>query len=169
MHTQDNTKREDLLRLFCFSTPKNRWKSLWIPWVVKTRNRLHLIYRLFGRSLLEIQRAASALSTIIWVFTKKLRQRFRKPGLSKGFFSRGRQSKGVVAHFSSYCCKYLFTFKLNVMLRWTIIFLIVAIIAAIFGFGGIASGAASIAKILFFIFLVLFVLSLIFGRRTTDV
>ncbi len=67
------------------------------------------------------------------------------------------------------CCKYLFTFKSNVMLRWTVIFLIVAIIAAIFGFGGIAAGAASIAKILFFIFLVLFILSLIFGRRTTDV
>ena len=49
------------------------------------------------------------------------------------------------------------------MLRWTIIFLVIAIIAAIFGFGGIAAGAASIAKILFYIFLVLFVLSLIAG------
>ncbi len=49
------------------------------------------------------------------------------------------------------------------MLRWTVIFLVVAIVAAIFGFGRIASGAASIAKILFFIFLVLFVLSLIAG------
>ena len=47
------------------------------------------------------------------------------------------------------------------MLRWTVIFLIVAIIAAIFGFGGIAAGAAGIAKILFFIFLVLFIVSLI--------
>jgi uncharacterized membrane protein YtjA (UPF0391 family) len=55
--------------------------------------------------------------------------------------------------------------KLKVMLRWTIIFLVVAIIAAIFGFGGIAAGAAGIAKILFFIFLILFVLSLIAGRR----
>jgi uncharacterized membrane protein YtjA (UPF0391 family) len=51
------------------------------------------------------------------------------------------------------------------MLRWTVIFLVVAIIAAIFGFGGIAAGATSIAKVLFFIFLVLFVISLIFGRR----
>jgi uncharacterized membrane protein YtjA (UPF0391 family) len=34
------------------------------------------------------------------------------------------------------------------MLRWTVIFLIVAIIAAIFGFGGIAAGAAGIAKFL---------------------
>lgn len=53
--------------------------------------------------------------------------------------------------------------KIKLMLRWTIIFLVIAIIAAIFGFGGIAAGAASIAKILFFIFLVLFVLSLIAG------
>ncbi len=49
------------------------------------------------------------------------------------------------------------------MLRWTIIFLVVAIIAAIFGFGGIAAGAASIAKILFYIFVGLFVISLIMG------
>jgi uncharacterized membrane protein YtjA (UPF0391 family) len=54
--------------------------------------------------------------------------------------------------------------KPTTMLRWTIIFLVVAIIAAIFGFGGIAAGAASIAKILFYIFLVLFVISLIAGR-----
>ena len=54
--------------------------------------------------------------------------------------------------------------KIKLMLRWTIIFLVVAIIAAIFGFGGIAAGAAGIAKVLFFIFLVLFVLSLIAGR-----
>lgn len=58
----------------------------------------------------------------------------------------------------------LFTQKPTTMLRWTIIFLVVAIIAAIFGFGGIAAGAAGIAKILFYIFLVLFVISLIAGR-----
>ena len=55
--------------------------------------------------------------------------------------------------------------KLEIMLRWTVTFVILAIIAAIFGFGGIAAGAASIAKILFFIFLILFVISLISGRR----
>ena len=54
--------------------------------------------------------------------------------------------------------------KLITMLRWTVIFLIVAIIAAVFGFGGIAAGAAGIAKILFFVFIVLFILSLIRGR-----
>jgi uncharacterized membrane protein YtjA (UPF0391 family) len=51
------------------------------------------------------------------------------------------------------------------MLRYALIFLIVAIIAAALGFGGIAGTAGSIAKILFYIFLVLFVLALIFGRR----
>lgn len=53
--------------------------------------------------------------------------------------------------------------QFSIMLKWTVIFLIVALIAAIFGFGGIAAGAASIAKILFFIFLVLFIISLIAG------
>jgi uncharacterized membrane protein YtjA (UPF0391 family) len=59
------------------------------------------------------------------------------------------------------------------MLRWAVIFLIIAIIAAILGFGFIAGTAAWIAKVLFVVFLVLFVLSLIFrggmpgGRRTT--
>jgi uncharacterized membrane protein YtjA (UPF0391 family) len=50
------------------------------------------------------------------------------------------------------------------MLRWAILFLIVALIAAIFGFGGIAADAAWFAKILFFIFLILFVISLVMGR-----
>lgn len=49
------------------------------------------------------------------------------------------------------------------MLRWSVIFFIIAIIAAIFGFGGIAEGAASIAKIFFFIFLALFVITILFG------
>lgn len=47
------------------------------------------------------------------------------------------------------------------MLRYAVIFFIIAIIAAVFGFGGIAAGAVEIARILFFIFLVLFVVSLI--------
>ena len=51
--------------------------------------------------------------------------------------------------------------KFEIMLRWSIAFLIVAIVAAIFGFTDIAAGAASIAKILFLIFIVLFVLALI--------
>jgi len=50
-----------------------------------------------------------------------------------------------------------------IMLRWTIIFIVIAIVAAILGFGGVAGAAAGIAKIIFFIFLVLFILSLLRG------
>lgn len=57
----------------------------------------------------------------------------------------------------------IYSLKFFSMLRWTVIFLVVAIIAAIFGFGGIAAGAASIAKILFFIFIILFLISIIAG------
>lgn len=55
--------------------------------------------------------------------------------------------------------------KCKPMLRYAIIFLIVAIVAAIFGFGGIAGTAAGIAKILFYIFVVLFIISLVTGKR----
>ena len=55
------------------------------------------------------------------------------------------------------------------MLRWAILFLVVAIVAALFGFGGVAGFSVEAAKILFFVFIVLFVVSLILGgRRTTD-
>lgn len=56
------------------------------------------------------------------------------------------------------------------MLRYSLIFLVVAIVAAVFGFGGISSMATGIAKILFFVFLIGFVISLIMGlgsRRTS--
>jgi uncharacterized membrane protein YtjA (UPF0391 family) len=59
--------------------------------------------------------------------------------------------------------------KEETMLRYAVIFLIVAIIAAILGFGGIAIISVEIAKILFFVFLVLFVITLVghlfYGRR----
>jgi uncharacterized membrane protein YtjA (UPF0391 family) len=50
------------------------------------------------------------------------------------------------------------------MLRWAIIFLVVAIVAAILGFGGIAGAATDIARILALIFIVLFAVSLVLGR-----
>jgi uncharacterized membrane protein YtjA (UPF0391 family) len=53
------------------------------------------------------------------------------------------------------------------MLRWALIFLVIAIVAAILGFGGLAGDLAWIAKILLFVFLILFVISLIMGRRAT--
>jgi len=49
------------------------------------------------------------------------------------------------------------------MLRWTLIFLLIALAAAAFGFGGIAVASAGIARILFYIFLILFVASLLSG------
>jgi len=49
------------------------------------------------------------------------------------------------------------------MLRWSVIFLVVALVAALFGFGGIAAAATDIARVLFIIFLVLFVISLVMG------
>ena len=49
------------------------------------------------------------------------------------------------------------------MLRYAVIFLVIALIAAVFGFGGIAAGATEIAKILFYVFLLIFVVSLIIG------
>jgi uncharacterized membrane protein YtjA (UPF0391 family) len=47
------------------------------------------------------------------------------------------------------------------MLRWALIFLVVALIAGALGFGGLAGASMGIAQILFFVFLVLFVVSLI--------
>ncbi|MGH8518758.1 MAG: DUF1328 domain-containing protein, partial [Panacagrimonas sp.] len=49
------------------------------------------------------------------------------------------------------------------MLRWAVIFLIIALVAALFGFTDIASASAGIAKILFGIFLLIFVLALVLG------
>jgi uncharacterized membrane protein YtjA (UPF0391 family) len=55
------------------------------------------------------------------------------------------------------------------MLRWAVIFLVVALVAALLGFGGIAGAAANIAVFLFWAFViiaaVLFLLGL-FGART---
>jgi uncharacterized membrane protein YtjA (UPF0391 family) len=50
------------------------------------------------------------------------------------------------------------------MLRWAVVFLVIAIIAAIFGFGGIAGDAMWIARVLAVLFVIMFVISLILGR-----
>lgn len=56
------------------------------------------------------------------------------------------------------------------MLRWALIFFVVALLAALFGFGGIAGAASGIAKLLFFGFLIVaaiaLVMSLASGGRT---
>jgi len=50
------------------------------------------------------------------------------------------------------------------MLRYAVIFAILALLAGILGFGGLAGSFAMIAKVLLFVFLALFVVSLILGR-----
>ena len=47
------------------------------------------------------------------------------------------------------------------MLKWSIIFLILAMIAAFFGFTGIAGAAVGIAKFLFFVFVTMWFIALI--------
>ena len=49
------------------------------------------------------------------------------------------------------------------MLRWALIFAVVALIAAALGFGGIAGAAAGIAKFMFFAFLVVAAIMLVVG------
>jgi uncharacterized membrane protein YtjA (UPF0391 family) len=49
----------------------------------------------------------------------------------------------------------------DIMLRYAIIFLVIALVAGVLGFGGIAGASVGIAKILFVIFLILFVVSAI--------
>ena len=55
------------------------------------------------------------------------------------------------------------------MLRFALVFAILALIAGVFGFYGLEGQLAWFAKILLFVFLVLFIVSLIFGRRTTPI
>lgn len=47
------------------------------------------------------------------------------------------------------------------MLRWALIFLVVALLAGVLGFTSIAGAAIGIAKLLFYVFLVLFLVSLV--------
>ncbi len=49
------------------------------------------------------------------------------------------------------------------MLRWAVIFLVVAIIAAIMGFGNIAGAATGIAMTLFWLFLAITVIYFVIG------
>jgi uncharacterized membrane protein YtjA (UPF0391 family) len=51
------------------------------------------------------------------------------------------------------------------MIRWAILFLLIALIAGAFGFGLVAGIAWDAAKLLCIVFLVLFVVSFVFGSR----
>jgi uncharacterized membrane protein YtjA (UPF0391 family) len=51
------------------------------------------------------------------------------------------------------------------MLRWALLFLIVALVSALFGFTDLAGTSIVAAKIVFFVALVLLVVSLVLGSR----
>jgi uncharacterized membrane protein YtjA (UPF0391 family) len=50
------------------------------------------------------------------------------------------------------------------MLRWALLFLVIALVAAVLGFTTVAGTAYSAAQIVFFVFIILFVVSLVMGR-----
>jgi uncharacterized membrane protein YtjA (UPF0391 family) len=52
---------------------------------------------------------------------------------------------------------------INIMLRWALLFAIIAIVAGLLGFTGIAAGAAVLAKTIFYIFLGLVVVFIVLG------
>jgi uncharacterized membrane protein YtjA (UPF0391 family) len=52
------------------------------------------------------------------------------------------------------------------MLRWALVFLVIALIAGALGLFGAEYIASQIAWVLFVVFLILFVVSLLFGRTT---
>lgn len=54
------------------------------------------------------------------------------------------------------------------MLRWALLFLIIALIAGIFGFWGLEGLSMWIAKVLFVVFLILFIVSLVMGVGRHD-
>jgi uncharacterized membrane protein YtjA (UPF0391 family) len=51
------------------------------------------------------------------------------------------------------------------MLRWALIFLIIALVAGALGFFALEGTAMWIAKVLFIVFLIIFIISLVTGRR----
>jgi uncharacterized membrane protein YtjA (UPF0391 family) len=53
------------------------------------------------------------------------------------------------------------------MLRWSLLFLAIALFAALLGFTTVAGTAYLAARILFFVFLVLFVVALLLGGSRT--
>jgi len=52
------------------------------------------------------------------------------------------------------------------MLRWALVFAVLALFAGVFGFGNLAGDFSYIARILLFVFIVLLVVSLVLGGRS---
>lgn len=55
------------------------------------------------------------------------------------------------------------------MLRWALLFLVIAVIAAVLGFGQLEGAAMYAAKIVFVVFLIMFIASAILGRRAPPI
>jgi uncharacterized membrane protein YtjA (UPF0391 family) len=55
------------------------------------------------------------------------------------------------------------------MLKWALIFFVIAIIAGALGFTNVAAGAATIAKVLFGLFLVICIIFLVLGLMAGEV
>jgi uncharacterized membrane protein YtjA (UPF0391 family) len=51
-------------------------------------------------------------------------------------------------------------YKVLIMLRYSLIFLVLSLVCGALGFTGVAAAAAGISKVLFWFFLVLFIISL---------
>lgn len=103
---------------------------------------------------------------------RKVRPRVR--GHRPGNSCPAGQVESARSFFASFFAKSTWIPQLNaapgselevIVLKWAVIFFVIAIIAAILGFGGIAAGAAEIAKILFFVFLIVFVVTLIVSMK----
>ncbi len=58
--------------------------------------------------------------------------------------------------------------KKDIMLHWSLIFLVIALIAGALGFTGLAGAAAGIAKILFIVFLIVWALIFFFVRKAVS-
>lgn len=54
------------------------------------------------------------------------------------------------------------------MLRWALVFLVIALVAALFGFGLVANLSYDAAKIFFFVFIVLAVLAFLGGAMRSS-
>jgi uncharacterized membrane protein YtjA (UPF0391 family) len=54
------------------------------------------------------------------------------------------------------------------MLRWALLFLVIALIAGVFGFWNLEGTAMWIARVLCFLFLAIFVVSLLVGTRAPE-
>lgn len=50
------------------------------------------------------------------------------------------------------------------MLRWALLFLVIALVSAVLGFTTVTGTAIWAAQILFYVFIVLFIISLVLGR-----